>query len=168
VHAPRRVEPRRFGRPAESGHWLVGPAVAPDPHALFRVLAALEELLAELGEDVRPWLVASGEGASVALALASCWGDRLGAVVAHGGDWLRLPEEVVRARIEGLPILWIHADDVERVAEGGAELVARGARLELRAAGRGDSDPGALAEWLRRLDPVGEGEGGGSAGTEPR
>jgi hypothetical protein len=136
VHAPRRADPRRYGLPLEHGHWLVGPCDAPDPHALFATLRALEVLLLETAAtESRPGLVAWGEGASLALALASCWGDRLGALVAIGGGLPALPPEVGGPELAGLPILRVSACGTGAALAGAAqdirwaELETRGARI---------------------------------------
>lgn len=153
VHAPRRADPRRYGRPLEHGHWLVGPCEAPDPHALFATLRALEALLLETkAMEARPGLVAWGEGASLALALASYWGDRLGAVVAIGGGLPALPPEVGGAELAGLPILRVSVRDSGTSSVGAAQD-RRWAQLETRGAHvtrweqTGPDDP--VLSWLR-------------------
>jgi hypothetical protein len=156
VHAPRRADPRRYGRPLEHGHWLVGPCDAPDPHALFATLRALEALLLEMAAaEARPGLVAWGEGASLALALASCLGDRLGPVVAIGGGPPALPPEVEGAELSGLPILRVSgrgtgrsSADAERAEQDRrwAELERRGARITYQEQA-GPEEP--VLPWLR-------------------
>jgi pimeloyl-ACP methyl ester carboxylesterase len=150
LHAPRRADPRHYGCALERGHWLVGPPEAPDPYALFNVLEALEALLIGTARG-RPFLVGSGGGATLALATASCWGDRLRAVVAVGGRLPALPAGVVRARIEGLPILW-HPDPQSGSSVGAASLealVSRGAVVSTVAPAGLEEIPDSLVAWLR-------------------
>ena len=150
VHAPRRADPRAFGRALTHGHWFVGSPEAPDPHGLFHALEALESLLLGCRPETPPILIGSDAGATLALATASCWGDRLRAVVAIGGVLPVLPEEVVRAEIRGLPILWLadtRADSSSRTASR-QELEARGARVFSPARASFDASPKWLAAWL--------------------
>jgi pimeloyl-ACP methyl ester carboxylesterase len=153
VHAPRRADPRRYGLPLEHGHWFVGPPEAPDPHGLYNALAALEDLLVRLRapQALAPVLVGSGGGATLALALASCWGDRLRAVVAIGGVLPALPEEVERASIEGLPILWLSEPTPERRAGNpfSNELAARGAHVTRELPCPHETSPESLSNWLQ-------------------
>ena len=151
VHAPRRADPRSYGRPLKHGHWFVGPPDSPDPLGLFSALEALEALIATPSDSL-PSLVGSGAGATLSLALASYWGDRLHAVVAIGGVVPTLPDEIEPAEIRNLPILSIpEAGPSESTGRCDSldALEKRGAALNRRPRASLVDAPESIARWLR-------------------
>ena len=150
--APRRANPRRFGLPFHGGNWYVGDDESPDPLGFGLCLEQLERFVVDdaagLGPGVRPLLLGAGQGASLALALACCWPERLAGVVAIGGALPQLPAGMLAERpIAGLPI-WLaaasEAPDVQ--ARAAAALRARGARVH-------ELEPGACPQALAGILP---------------
>jgi pimeloyl-ACP methyl ester carboxylesterase len=148
LHAPRRDGPRRFGVPAHGGCWYVGHDTS-DPHGFMLSLLQLERFVLDIrSASELPIIVGAGQGAALALALASCWPERLRAVVAIDGSAPRLPAEALEPRpLAGLPVLLIAPSARARAA---AEQLARqGAQTTCRTLDA--SDPLTLRAWIETL-----------------
>ncbi len=159
LEPPRRAGPRRFGVPSPPGDWLLGDPDAPDPLSLGICLEQLERFL--LAREDRPLLLGAGQGATLSLALARCWPERLAGVVAIGGSAPALPPGALDERpLDGLCVAWL--TDATRCARTRAEIAAlraRGATLRVVAPDAALT-PDALDCWL--------GAGGSSDGHTPR
>jgi hypothetical protein len=122
LEGPRGIDPRRFGVPSAGHDWYV----EGDPAGFGLALAKLEAILLEREPGV--WLVGDGQGASLVLALACCWPERLAGVIAIGGSLPELPEgSVAEAPLRGLHVIL-----VGDCGDSAASLAARGARVSLR------------------------------------
>jgi hypothetical protein len=123
LQGSRAVDPRRFGMPAQAWDWYV----EGDPAGFGACLAALERVL--LARAPGAWWVGDGQGAALVLALACCWAERIGGVIALDGSLPDLPEGALAdAPMAGLPVFLLGG-----ALRSAAQLEARGARvLDLR------------------------------------
>jgi hypothetical protein len=119
LEGPRGIDPRRFGVPSEASDWYV----EGDPAGFGLCLAKLERVL--LAREPGAWLVGDGQGAALVLALACCWAERLGGVIALDGALPELPDgALAEAPLAGLPVFLGGA-----ARHSAARLAARGARV---------------------------------------
>jgi pimeloyl-ACP methyl ester carboxylesterase len=131
LEAPRRSHPRRFGVPAASGDWFLGEDACPDPLGFCVCLEQLERFLLGKLAGARALLLGGGQGATLALALACCWPERLLGVLAIGGAFPQLPPGALAERpLEDLPVWLVGAGTAP--AEGTIEaLRSRRASVEV-------------------------------------
>lgn len=119
LEGPRAADPRRFGVPAQTWDWYV----EGDPAGFGLCLARLERVL--LASEPGAWWVGDGQGAALVLALACCWSERIGGVIAIDGALPDLP----RGALEEMPLAGLPVFLMGSALRCAPQLAARGARV---------------------------------------
>jgi predicted esterase len=170
LEAPRTADPRRFGVPTRSGDWYLADERGPEPSSFGLALIALERFVLHEQDRAQapPILLGVGQGATLALALAQCWAEVLGGVIAIDGQLPELPAGAIEETpLTGLPFLIVgSADPVESIEPSHlirTYLTDRGGCVTLARALDAHSADRLLAAWLTDVRKPSSGPGENSS-----